>query len=100
MPEEWNQKTMDDHVHDANTMGRKNPTYLVMDARVKGIRRLTVVYYNFVDPKVVYELYEAAHIMGISVRLGIKFKACFHDRYVEFLWTPKGFTDTKSVLDF
>lgn len=22
MPEEWNQKTMDDHVHDANTMGR------------------------------------------------------------------------------
>lgn len=100
MPEEWNQKTMDDHVHDANTMGRKNPTYLVMDARVKGIRRLTVVYYNFVDPKVVYELYEAAHIMGISVRLGIKFKARFHDRYVEFLWTPKGFTDTKSVLDF
>ena len=93
MPEEWNQKTMDDHVHDANTMGRKNPTYLVMDARVKGIRRLTVVYYNFVDPKVVYELYEAAHIMGISVRLGIKFKACFHDRYVEFLWTPKGFTE-------
>lgn len=35
-----------------------------MDARVKGIRRLTVVYYNFVDPKVVYELYEAAHIMA------------------------------------
>ena len=35
MPEEWNQKTMDDHVHDANTMGRKNSTYLVMDARVR-----------------------------------------------------------------
>ena len=100
MPEEWNQKTMDDHVHDANTMGRKTPTHLVMDARVKGIRRLTVVYYNYVDPSVAYELFEAAHIMGISVRLGIKYKAVFNGRYVELLWTPKGFTDTKSVMDF
>lgn len=100
MPEEWNQKTMDDHVHDANTMGRKNSTHLIMDARVKGIRRLTVVYYNFVDPMVAYELFEAARIVGISVRLGIKFKANFRNRYVEFLWTPKGFTDTKSVQEF
>lgn len=100
MPEEWNQKTMDDHVHDSNTMGRKNPTYLVMDARVKGIRRLSVVYYNYVDPHAVYELFEAARIMEISVRLGIKYKAKFDDRYVEILWTPRGFTDTKSVMDF
>lgn len=100
MPEEWNQKTMDDHVHDANTMGRKTPTHLVMDARVKGIRRLKVVYYNYVDPDVAYELFEAARIMGISVRLGIKYKAVFHGRYVEFLWTPKGFTDTESLMAF
>ena len=36
-----------------------------MDARVKGIRRLSVVYYNFIDPNVAFELMEAASIMGI-----------------------------------
>lgn len=25
MPEEWNQLTMDHHIHDANTKGRKTP---------------------------------------------------------------------------
>ena len=28
MPESWDQLTMDQHVHDSNTKGRKNPTYL------------------------------------------------------------------------
>ena len=32
MPEEWNQLTVDHHVHDANTKGRKNATHLIMDA--------------------------------------------------------------------
>jgi len=41
---------MDHHIHDANTKGRKNPTHLMMDAWVKGIRYLTVVYYNYVEP--------------------------------------------------
>ncbi len=38
MPEEWNQVTFDDHVHDANTKGRKSATHLIMDAWIKGIR--------------------------------------------------------------
>ena len=42
MPEAWNQIAFDDHVHDANTKGRKTPTHLIMDAWIKGIRRLTV----------------------------------------------------------
>lgn len=100
MPEEWNQKTLDDHVHDSSTRGRKNPTYLVMDARIKGIRRLSVVYYNFIDPNVAYELMEAASIMGITVRIGIKLKAKHNDRYVEFIWTPRGFTGPHSVMEF
>lgn len=100
MPEEWNQKTLDDHVHDSSTNGRKNPTYLLMDARVKGIRRLSVVYHNYVDPEIAFELMEAASIMEISVRICVKFKGVFKGKYVEILWTPKGFTGPKSVLEF
>ena len=36
MPEEWNQVTFDDRVHDANSKGRKSATHLIMDAWVKG----------------------------------------------------------------
>ena len=56
MPEEWNQLTLDHHVHDANTKGRKNPTHLIMDAWIKGIRYLTVIYYNYVEPAAAREL--------------------------------------------
>lgn len=100
MPEEWNQKTFDDHVHDSNTQGRKNSTYLIMDAWVKGIRRLTVVYYNYVEPEVARELLKAAEIVGITVRIGLKLKAIFRGRYVEFLWTPRGFTGPEAFLEF
>lgn len=35
MPEEWNQLTFDDRVHDAYTKGRKSPSHLLMDAWIK-----------------------------------------------------------------
>lgn len=100
MPEEWNQKTMDDHVHDSSTMGRKNATYLIMDAWVKGIRRLTVVYHNYVETQVAEEILAAAEIMGINVRIGLKFKIVFRGRYIEFLWMPRGFNNAHDFLDF
>ncbi|WP_411331051.1 hypothetical protein [Desulfovibrio desulfuricans] len=88
MPEEWNQHAFDHHVHDASTKGRKNPTHLVMDAWVKGIRFLTVIYYNTVDSDVAQELLRAARIMGITVRIGIEFKASLGGKFVEFIWSP------------
>jgi len=100
MPEEWNQLTMDNHVHDANTKGRKNATFLIMDAWVKGIRHLTVVYYNYVEPAVARELLQAAAITGLSVRIGLEFRAVFRGRYVDFIWTPRGFSDTEDFLEF
>ncbi|MGN1038400.1 MAG: hypothetical protein ACI4P0_03295, partial [Mailhella sp.] len=100
MPEEWNQLTMDHHVHDSNTKGRKNATYLIMDAWVKGIRHLTVVYYNYVDESVARELLSAADIMGISVRIGLEFRAAFRGRYVNFIWAPRGFSDIEDFLEF
>lgn len=100
MPEEWNQLTMDHHVHDANTKGRKNATYLIMDAWIKGIRYLTVVYYNYVEPAAARELLQAAEIMGLSVRIGLEFRARFRSRFVSFVWAPRGFSDTEAFLTF
>ena len=100
MPEEWNQFAFDDHVHDANTKGRKSPTHLVMDAWIKGIRYLTVVYYNYVHPEVVEELIEASSILDIRIQVGIEMSTRFRDKYARFTWEPHGFNDNSSFLQF
>jgi hypothetical protein len=100
MPEEWNQFAFDDHVHDANTKGRKSPTHLLMDAWIKGIRKLTVVYYNHVEREVVEELLEAGTILGIHVRIGIEMSCRFRDKFVRFIWELEGFFDNNNLLQF
>ncbi len=100
MPEEWNQLAFDDHVHDANTKGRKSPTHLIMDAWIKGIRRLRVIYYNHIEAQFAAELLEAADIMGITLRIGIEFDVRFRNRYVQLIWVPRGFIDTQAFLCF
>ncbi len=100
MPEEWNQLAFDDHVHDANTKGRKSATHLIMDAWIKGIRRLRVIYYNFIRPETAEELMEAAAIMGITVRIGIEFFASFYDRFAQIIWVPRGFADARDFMRF
>ena len=100
MPESWSQLAFDHHVHDANTKGRKTPTHLIMDAWIKGIRYLTVIYYNYVDDEAARELMQAADIMGMSVRVGLEFACPFRGRYAHFIWVPHGFTDAKGFLEF
>jgi hypothetical protein len=100
MPEEWNQLAFDDHVHDANTKGRKSATHLIMDAWIKGIRRLRVIYYNFIRPETAEELIRAADIMGVLVRIGIEFSASFHGRYAQLIWVPRGFADADDFIRF
>lgn len=100
MPEEWNQVTFDDHVHDANTKGRKSATHLIMDAWIKGIRSLVVIYYNYVTPEAAAEVLEAAEIMGIKVRIGLELSARFRDKYVQLIWGPRGFSDAEDFLEF
>ncbi|MFO8110889.1 MAG: hypothetical protein R6T92_00115 [Desulfosalsimonadaceae bacterium] len=100
MPEEWNQLAFDDHVHDANTKGRKSATHLIMDAWIKGIRRLRVIYYNFIRPETAEELMEASSIMGIDVRIGIEFPVAFHSGFAQIIWVPRGFADAKDFIRF
>lgn len=100
MPEEWNQISFDDHVHDVNTKGRKSSTHLIMDAWIKGIRRLRVVHYNYIEPRFASELLEAARIMDIDIRIGIEFSARFRDKYINLIWAPRGFPDAQAFLCF
>ncbi len=100
MPEDWNQAVFDNHVHDANTKGRKNATHLIMDAWLKGIRSLTVIYYNYVSPEAAHELIRAAEIMGIDVRLGLLFHAPHRGRLVDLIWIPYGFSCAEDFLTF
>ncbi len=100
MPEEWNQITFDDHVHDANTSGRKSPTHLIMDAWIKGIRRLRVIYYHYIEPRCALELIEAARIMEIDLRIGIEFWALHREKYVSFIWVSRGLPNLEAFLSF
>ena len=100
MPEEWNQLAFDDHVHDINTKGRKSASHLIMDAWIKGIRRLRVIYYNFIDPPSAAELIEAAQIMNLEIRIGIEFSTRFRGKYIQLIWVPRGFSDAQSFLCF
>ncbi|ABM27583.1 MAG TPA: hypothetical protein DEF41_08815 [Desulfovibrio sp.] len=100
MPEAWNQLAFDNHVHDANTKGRKNPTHLIMDAWIKGIRHLTVIYYNYIEPAAAQELLQAAEIMGVSIRIGVEFKSPLRGKYVDLIWVPRGFSDAQGFLAF
>ena len=100
MPEEWNQLAFDDHVHDANTKGRKSPTHLIMDAWIKGIRRLTVIHYHFVRQETAVELLEAAAIMGMSVEIGIECLALHEGKHIKMVWTPRGFSQPTDLGEF
>ncbi len=100
MPEEWHQITFDDHVHDANTSGRKTPTHLILDAWIKGIRRLRVVYYHYIEPRFALELIEAARIMEIDLRIGIEFWALHRDRYISFTWVSRSLPNLEAFLCF
>jgi hypothetical protein len=100
MPEEWNQVSFDHHVHDANTKGRKSSTHLIMDAWIKGIRQLSVIYYNYIEPRFAAELLEASRILDIDIRLGIEFAGRYRNKYAQLIWLPRGFTDAQSFLCF
>ncbi|NOY75976.1 MAG: hypothetical protein GXP32_09345 [Kiritimatiellaeota bacterium] len=100
MSEDWNQVSFDDHVHDANTKGRKTPSHMIMDAWIKGIRSLKVIYYNHIQPEAAGELLEAADIMGVNVRISVEFPARFAKRYIQLIWAPRGFSGSSHFLDY
>ena len=100
MPEKSTPVTFDYHVHDANTKGRKSPSHLIMDAWIKGIQKLQVIFYNQVPPEGAFELMRSAAIMGIDLRIGIEFRVIHRNRFADLIWTPRGFSGADDFLDF
>ena len=100
MPEKALPVTFDYHVHDANTKGRKSPSHLIMDAWIKGIRKLQVIFYNQVPPEGAFELMRSAEIMGIDLRIGIEFRVIRRRSFAEVIWTPRGFSGADDFLNF
>jgi len=62
----------DDQVYDNAGPGRKTPAQLVLDAYIKGLSRLTIVYEDFLETSALEEAVEAGGIMGILVSLGLE----------------------------
>jgi len=62
----------DDHVYDNAGPGRKTPAQLVLDAYIKGLSRLTIVYEDFEEFEPLAEAIEAGHLMGIEVSVGLE----------------------------
>jgi hypothetical protein len=100
MPEQWNQISFDGHVHDSSTKGLKAPSHLIMDAWIKGIRFLTVVYYNHVTLEAAEELLRSAQIMNVNVRIGVEFTVSFRKKEASLIWVPRGFSDIDDFLAF
>ncbi len=100
MPETWNQLVFDHHVHDSNTKGRKSPTHLIMDAWVKGIRSLTVIYYNHISLEAGKELIQAAEILNIKIRIGILYNTLYRHKLLDIIWVPQAFSNVNSFISF
>ena len=100
MPENRAQLAFDGHVHDSGSKGRKSPTHLILDAWIKGIRSLTVIYYNYVRPETVCELMQSAATMDIQVKIGVEYKARFRGRYISLIWQPLEFADASEMSAF
>ncbi len=100
MPEAWNQRSFDYHVHDSHSSGRKSPTHLIMDAWLKGIRTLKVIYDDHAPQAPAAELVAAAEVMGLTIRIGIRFHRFFRGTRVTVVWTPRGFSGPRGFTEF
>ncbi len=75
----------DSHVHDTSSSGRKNPAQLVIDAFIKGISELTIVYSTTAVTDMMEEALEAGKTLGIKVNIGMEFSVNALGRRFHFM---------------
>jgi hypothetical protein len=90
----------DDHVHDSLSEGRKTPTQILLDAFVKGISRLTIVYNNIEEKRMIAEALTAGYILGISVEIGIEFSVGKAGKRRHYMYVPPIFSKSRDFFDF
>lgn len=90
----------DSHVHDNSSYGRKTPTQLIIDAFIKGISRLTVVYNTLSHVEIINEAIEAGRILGVSVNLGLEFSVGEDDEKYHYIYLFPHFENIRQFTDY
>ncbi|HNW33692.1 MAG TPA: hypothetical protein PKM25_02090, partial [Candidatus Ozemobacteraceae bacterium] len=90
----------DDHVHDFLSEGRKTPTQVLLDAFVKGISHLTLVYSNLDERRMIHEAISAGNLLGIKVSIGIEFSVGHSGTRRHYMYVPPDTTDSKQFFAF
>jgi hypothetical protein len=90
----------DDHVHDSLTEGRKTPTRILVDAFVKGISRITLVYNSISEERMISEAITAGAILGISVEVGLEFSVGLSGTRRHYLYAPPAFRRSNEFFSF
>lgn len=90
----------DDHVHDSLSEGRKTPTQVLLDAFIKGMSRITLVYNNIEEERMIHEAITAGEILGISVEIGIEFSVGKGGNRRHYMFVPPMFTRSREFFGF
>ncbi len=85
----------DFHVHDSTSYGVKRPIQLIIDAFIKGISELTIVYNNLDREEAVKEVLEAGRILGIKVNIALEFSALTNGKRFHYLYILPNFSSEK-----
>ena len=85
----------DFHVHDSTSYGLKQPTQLLIDAFIKGLSELTVVYNNLDREEAVKEVLEAGRVLGIKVNIALEFSALTDGLRFHYLYILPNFSSEK-----
>ena len=100
IPEDESQLAFDDTVYNVSKLKKMNPSHLILDAWVKGVRKLQVVYTNYLKSDVVRELISAVAILGMEIDIGIEFPVFYNNKIIRLVWSPIGFYTVNSYLRF
>lgn len=90
----------DDHVRDSLSDGRKAPSQLMIDAFIKGLSRITIVYNNLDEPRIISEALMAGEIMGIAVEIGMEFTVGSGKNRRRYVYIPPVFAKSNDFFSF
>jgi len=86
----------DFHVHDNTSYGLKTPMQLIIDAFIKGISELTVVYTDLDNEEAILEVLEAGKILGIRVNIALEFSAITNGYRFHYIYILPNFSSNKN----
>lgn len=90
----------DDHVHDALSEGRKTPTQVLLDSFIKGMSRITIVYNNIEEERMIHEALTAGEILGIDVEIGIEFSVGKGGSRRHYMYVPPLCSRSRDFFNF